>query len=852
MRKKIVITGGLGYIGTELCKLYSGVSWHHQITIIDNRFISERVNQIRNWNMEFIHGDILDKELIEKYCKDADVVHHLAGITDVPRTKGEASKNQDEKIKEVGEIGTQNILDIVNDKCKIIFPSTHVVFEGIDEVKTDIKEDFATKPILSYSSSKAVNENQLKKSGKNYIILRLGSVYGYSTDSMRIDIMPNLFSKIASQNGTLKLFAGGRQIKSLVPLIDVARCFKFMEEKNEIKSETFNLTKDTLTVKEVAEVCKKHNPNIELKETNDEVPNLGFSLSNAKLLKTGFNFLYNLDQNIKEMIQKWSKQDLIKDLEHIRDGENLFVDNRGTISNHELTEPINLIGMIESKKGTIRANHYHPQQEQKCLFTKGQIIEIFQDIINPNAPKITQVVNAGQLSIIKPNVAHTMVFTKDTTFLNLVRGERDHENYGITHTIKHVFVDDKEKNLLLNCYKYNCRSCGNVNLKRVVSLGYQPLANNLLNKVSEKCELYPLEVNYCDKCHNCQLSVAVDPKKMFSNYLYTSSTSKVFRDHFINAAKHYHKELKLNKKKSYILDIGSNDGVALKPFLDLGFKKILGIEPAKNLAKLANKNRIKTFNGFLEKKNIKKIKKNADLILASNVFAHSDKLKEMAECMLSLLSKKGTIVIEVQYLINTLKDLTFDNIYHEHYNYWSLTSFKNFFDQFEAKIFKAEKIDTHGGSLRIYVKKDKKVKIDISVKKILNEEDKFGIKKFKTYQEFGKKVYKIRENVLKNIKKLKNNNKKIIGYGAPAKATTALNFFGISKEIDFIVEDNKLKHNKFIPGVKVPIKNKLQIKNKNNVLLVLAWNFYDDIKKNNSKLSSNFVNIKDLESNTWR
>ena len=852
MRKKIVITGGLGYIGTELCKLYSGVSWHHQITIIDNRFISERVNQIRNWNMEFIHGDILDKELIEKYCKDADVVHHLAGITDVPRTKGEASKNQDEKIKEVGEIGTQNILDIVNDKCKIIFPSTHVVFEGIDEVKTDIKEDFATKPILSYSSSKAVNENQLKKSGKNYIILRLGSVYGYSTDSMRIDIMPNLFSKIASQNGTLKLFAGGRQIKSLVPLIDVARCFKFMEEKNEIKSETFNLTKDTLTVKEVAEVCKKHNPNIELKETNDEVPNLGFSLSNAKLLKTGFNFLYNLDQNIKEMIQKWSKQDLIKDLEHIRDGENLFVDNRGTISNHELTEPINLIGMIESKKGTIRANHYHPQQEQKCLFTKGQIIEIFQDIINPNAPKITQVVNAGQLSIIKPNVAHTMVFTKDTTFLNLVRGERDHENYGITHTIKHVFVDDKEKNLLLNCYKYNCRSCGNVNLKRVVSLGYQPLANNLLNKVSEKCELYPLEVNYCDKCHNCQLSVAVDPKKMFANYLYTSSTSKVFRDHFINAAKHYHKELKLNKKKSYILDIGSNDGVALKPFLDLGFKKILGIEPAKNLAKLANKNRIKTFNGFLEKKNIKKIKKNADLILASNVFAHSDKLKEMAECMLSLLSKKGTIVIEVQYLINTLKDLTFDNIYHEHYNYWSLTSFKNFFDQFEAKIFKAEKIDTHGGSLRIYVKKDKKVKIDISVKKILNEEDKFGIKKFKTYQEFGKKVYKIRENVLKNIKKLKNNNKKIIGYGAPAKATTALNFFGISKEIDFIVEDNKLKHNKFIPGVKVPIKNKLQIKNKNNVLLVLAWNFYDDIKKNNSKLSSNFVNIKDLESNTWR
>jgi hypothetical protein len=383
-------------------------------------------------------------------------------------------------------------------------------------------------------------------------------------------------------------------------------------------------------------------------------------------------------------------------------------------------------------------------------------------------------------------------------------------------------------------------------------LGYQPLANNLISKKDEKCDLYPLEVNYCNKCHNCQLSVAVDPKKMFSNYLYTSSTSKVFRNHFIDAAKKYSKELKLNKKKSYIIDIGSNDGVALKPFLDLGFKKVLGIEPAKNLAKLANKNKIKTFNGFLEKKNINKIKKNADLILASNVFAHSDKLREMAECMINLLSKKGTIIIEVQYLMNTLKDLTFDNIYHEHYNYWSLTSLVNFFNQLKLKIFRSEKVDTHGGSIRVYIKKDKKVKIEKSVKKMLKEEEDFGIKDFKTYQKFGEKVHEIRRNVLANIKKLKHNNKTIIGYGAPAKATTALNFFGISEEINFIVEDNKLKHNKFIPGVKIPIKNKTQIKNKNNTLLVLAWNFYKDIKKNNLGLSDNFINIKELESSSWK
>ena len=847
MGKKIVITGGIGYIGTELCKIYSGYSWNDEIIVIDNRFISERVNQLRNWNMNFVHGDILDKDLIKKYCQDADVVHHLAGITAVPRVKSEANEEKEKEIERVAKEGTQNILDVISNKCKIVMPSTHVIFEGIKDVQEDILENEKTCPTLAYGRSKDFNEKQLKSSGKNFVILRLGSVYGYSTDTARIDIMANLFSKITSQNGTLKLFAGGRQIKSLVPLIDVARCFKFMEEREDISQELFNLTKDKVTVKDVAKICKKHNPKITIKETNDEVPNLGFSLSNKKLMNTGFKFLYALDESIQEMISKWSKQDLAKELEFVKGGMNEYEDNRGKISNFELTEPINMIGLIDSKKGTIRANHYHPQQEQKCLFTKGQIIEIFQDILNPNSPKITQVVNEGEISTIKPNVAHTMVFTKDTTFLNLVRGEREHENYGVTHTIKHVFVDEKERDLLMNCYKFDCRSCGSTKLKRVVSLGYQPLANNLLNKKNDKNDLYPLEVNYCENCHNCQLSVAVDAKKMFSNYLYTSSTSKVFRDHFVNAANKYVKELKISKKKSYIIDVGSNDGVALKPFKDLNFKNILGIEPASNLAKLAKKNKIKTFNGFLTKKNLKKIKKKADLILASNVFAHSDNLKEMSECMINLLNPKGTIIIEVQYLMNTLKDLTFDNIYHEHYNYWSLTSLKNFFKQFDAKIFKAEKINTHGGSIRIYVKKDMKVKIDKSINKIIKEEIDYGINKFKTYQNFGEKVYKIRENVIKNINQLKKNGKKIIGFGAPAKATTALNFFGISDQIDFIIEDNKLKHNKFIPGVKIPIVSKNKVNGKGDTILVLAWNFFEDIKKNNKTLSDNFINIKSLE-----
>ena len=213
MGKNIIITGGLGYIGTELCKIYSGYSWNDQVTVIDKRFISERVNQLRNWNINFVQGDILDKDLINKFCNEADIVHHLAGITKVPKVKSETNDLQDQQIKLVAEQGTQNILDAIPDSCKIIMPSTHVVYEGINEVKKDILEHEETFPVLSYAKSKDYNEKQLKTSGKNYVILRLGSVYGYSGDTMRIDIMPNLFSKISSQNGVLKLFSGGKQIK---------------------------------------------------------------------------------------------------------------------------------------------------------------------------------------------------------------------------------------------------------------------------------------------------------------------------------------------------------------------------------------------------------------------------------------------------------------------------------------------------------------------------------------------------------------------------------------------------------------------------------------------------------------
>ncbi len=849
MGRNIIITGGLGYIGTELCKIYSGESWNKNIVVIDNRFISERVRQLNEWGIKFIYGDILDKKFVSNHLRDADIVHHLAGITDVARVGKESQTEKDKKLNLIAIQGTENVLSAMNSNAKIIFPSTHVIYEGEKSLKKNINEKENPSPILAYASGKYENEKQIKKSGKKFIIFRLGSVYGYSNDSTRLDIMPNLFSRIASQDGTINLFSGGKQFKSLVPLTDVARCFKLISENKKIKNETFNLVKDSVTVKEVAEICKKYNSKTQIEVTKDEIPNPGYTLSNKKLLSTGFEFLYNLEDGIKEMIKFWSFDEKIKnrDLEYVRKGEKEFIDKRGKISNYELPEPINLIGYIESIKGSMRANHFHPIQEQKILLIKGQLISVYKSLLDKNATKITHVVNEGETVVTRPNVAHTMIFTKDSIFLNLVRGEREHENYGVTHTLPYPLVSEEERKLLLKNYKFDCRSCGSYKLKRVVSLGYQPLANNLLKNKNQQEEMFPLEMNYCLECHNCQLSVVVDPEKMFSNYLYLSSTTKTMRDHFENAANKYVKDFKLSAKRSYIIDIGSNDGVALKPFKNLKFNNLLGVEPAKNLAKLANKQKIKTFNGFLNKENLKKIKKNADLILASNVFAHSDKLKTMAECMFKLIKNNGTIIIEVQYLLNTLKDLTFDNIYHEHYNYWSLTSLVNFFKNFGGNVFRAEKIDTHGGSLRIYVSKNSKTKIEKSVKNLLNEEIKFGIQNYKTYQKFGKKVYKIRDNVRKSIIKLKKNNNRIVGYGSPAKATTSLNFFGISNEIESIVEDNKYKQGKFLPGMKIPIVSKESLKKKPNYLIVLAWNFFKEIKKNNADLAENFINIKDLE-----
>ena len=360
-------------------------------------------------------------------------------------------------------------------------------------------------------------------------------------------------------------------------------------------------------------------------------------------------------------------------------------------------------------------------------------------------------------------------------------------------------------------------------------------------------------MNYCPKCHNCQLSVSVPPEKMFDNYLYVSSTAASFRQHFQKAAEQYIKEFNLNSN-TLVVDIGSNDGVALKPLKEHNIP-VVGIEPAKNIAELANQNGIRTFNHYFDDSAVKEIQKlgKAKLVTASNMFAHSDKLDEIAKNVFKILDDDGSFIIEVQYLKDTLKDLTFDNIYHEHYNYWSVLSLNNFFNRLGFKIYKVQHIETHGGSIRVYVAKNPNM-VDASVDEFIADEVTFGLTQYTTYQTFGRNVEQIKTNVVKNIKELKKHYN-ICAYGSPAKATTALNYFQITDEyINYTVDDNPLKNEKVIPGVNIEIKNKKYFDaNRPTLVIVLAWNFFDCIVENNKEAINSgikFISVKDLEKDT--
>jgi len=379
-----------------------------------------------------------------------------------------------------------------------------------------------------------------------------------------------------------------------------------------------------------------------------------------------------------------------------------------------------------------------------------------------------------------------------------------------------------------------CRACKGTKLKRWLDLGSQPIANNLLDSyvldqfnLSGLDELYfPLELIYCLDCNLVQTSQVVDQDILFKDYLYHSSTSPIFREHFESLAKEEFNKDGV-KPLDLVVDIGSNDGILLRPFKDLG-ARVLGVEPADDIAAKANANGIDTVNEYFTPDLANKIKEEhgeATLITATNVFAHIDDLDQVLDGVKLLLAPNGRFMIEVAYLPRMLEQGTFDLIYHEHLCYWHLRPLIALLNRKGFVVSKTWEINTHGGSIRVFAKIGRGLEINF------NNIDDFDLIKTKEFLAFPTEIKKRKEEIIKLLSDLKKQKKSIIGYGAPAKMSTMTNYFEIGPEtIDYIIEDATAKQSLYSPGKHIKIVPPIDFSNTRvDYIFIFAWNFSQSI-----------------------
>ena len=383
-----------------------------------------------------------------------------------------------------------------------------------------------------------------------------------------------------------------------------------------------------------------------------------------------------------------------------------------------------------------------------------------------------------------------------------------------------------------------CQISSSKKLETIINLGFLPPVNEMfeINNRNFKQNFFNTELLYCAKSKLAQINTVVDKEILFpKSYPYTSSTTKNLRDNFQDLKKDIDKILHSIDKK-FIIDIGSNDGNLLKNFkYDY---KVLGITPER-IGRLAIKKGIPTLLRYFDNETsnliLKKYKK-ANVITATNVFAHIDNPKKVLKNISKILDKDGIFVSESHYFISLIKTLQYDTIYHEHLRYYSLSSLKFLFNQIGFKIFDVKKINTHGGSLRVFASKNKKYKVSKKVKNFLSFEKKFLTKK--TFFTFKRNVVQSKLDLHKIISDLKKRGNKIFGVSAPSRATTLINYVGIDENIiDCILEiKGSKKIGKYIPGTKIPIKSEdIILKEKPDFLLILSWHIYKEIIKNLKK-----------------
>jgi len=380
-----------------------------------------------------------------------------------------------------------------------------------------------------------------------------------------------------------------------------------------------------------------------------------------------------------------------------------------------------------------------------------------------------------------------------------------------------------------------CQICSSRNLISKFFLGYHPTVNDFtkIGKINLLIEKYPLEILLCKTCSLVQLGVTIDGKKIFpKNYAYRSGTTKILIDNFEDLANET-KKLELLKINELVVDIGSNDGTLLKSFKKINYK-VMGIEPT-DVGKLARKTGIDTIISPFNYKLAKKVsqKKKAKVITAANVFAHIENVHDVMKGISTLLDKKGIFISESHYLINLLKTLQYDTVYHEHLRYYSIKSLNHLFKIYNFKIFHAKKIPTHGGSIRIYASRVK-YKPTNSYKRLLKEEKKYN-NLDQILSSFGAKIKTSKIKILNLLSDLKLKNKKIVGISAPSRASTLINYLGLDNSIlDYICEvKGSLKINKYIPGTNISVVDeKYLYKDQPDYALLFSWHISKDIMFN--------------------
>lgn len=368
-------------------------------------------------------------------------------------------------------------------------------------------------------------------------------------------------------------------------------------------------------------------------------------------------------------------------------------------------------------------------------------------------------------------------------------------------------------------------------MREVLKLEPTPPANAFVSKIQrdQTQTTFPLDIFFCEDCHHLQLLDVVNPAVLFENYVYVSGTSPVFVRHFEEYVEFVVDQYSPTVG-SLVLDIGSNDGTLLKAFSKVGYK-VLGVDPARDIATQASAVGIETIAGFFSAELAEHIRSShgaASVISANNVFAHIDDLGSVLDGVRDLLEGDGIFIFEVSYLVDVFNKTLFDTIYHEHLSYHRVGPLVPFMQSHKMELIGATRVNSHGGSLRVVAQKAGGPRtVSPSVSELIDLEKKMGLDRAKTYQQFGNRIEVLKTELMNLLGRKKAEGYNIAAFGAPAKATTLLYHFCIGEGIiDFIVDDSPLKQGLYSPGMHIPVLSSEAIYDKKpDYIIILAWNF---------------------------